>query len=197
MKNLFKIGVFVVLLLNSLMLHANDDGFSFKVKRVDKKSVSFFIEGGQTVALSLYDDTYEVLYQQTIQALGSSTKIYNLDAFPDGNYVFRLVTEQRSAEYKVLIADGKAVVAEPVVVESFKPVFSKDNEFVTLKLDNAPADQIEVQVFDKYNDLLYSKIFDVKSKFIKKFNVAQVYAQELTFTVKCKDQEFKEVVSMY
>ena len=197
MKNLLKIGVFAVLLLNSAMLRANDDGFLFKVKLVDKKSVSFFIESGQTVALSLYDETYEVLYQQTIKAAGASTKIYNLDAFPDGNYVFRLVTEQRWAEYKVMIADGKAIVAEPVVVERFRPVLSRDNEFVTLKLDNAPADQIEVQVFDKYNDLLYSKVFDVKSKFIKKFNVSQVYAQELTFAVKCKDQEFKEVVSMY
>ena len=201
MKSLLKIGVFVVLLFSSVISYAVGRAFSIKVKGVDQKMITFFMEGPQVVEVSVYAADDELLYGHTIKTQRTATKIFNLSAFPDGNYKFKFADEWNIAVYDLRIEDGKALVAEPVIVEKFRPVLTRENEFIMLSLDNAPDGQLEVEIFNKYNEALYAKTFDKSVKgsvgFAKKFNVSQIYTDELTFVIKSKDQEFKEVVRMY
>lgn len=197
MKNLLKIGVITALLLNFSGLYAKVVDFSVKVKNVNGKSVAFLIDGPQTIDLAIYGTNEEILYEQTIRSLGSSTRTYNLASFPDGNYTFKLVGELKEAEYKVLIEDGQAKVSDPVIAERFKPVLTREDELISLDLKNAPAGPIEVQVVGKYNEVLYSKVFESSSKLPKRFNVGGVYADELTFVIKSDKQESRDTVQLY
>jgi hypothetical protein len=196
MKKFLKISLIAALVLMSAGLYANEDDFSFKLRRVSEKSISFFMNEAQSVDVSIYGADYEVLYEQTIMALGASTKTFDLNAFPDGTYIFKMVTESKSAEYIILISKGEAVVSDPVITETFKPVLTKEKGIVTLNLLNAPKGAVEIQVLDEYNDEVYNKVFAGASKFTKRFNVARVAVKELTFIIKADDQEFREVVQM-
>ena len=197
MEKFLKISLIAALVLMSAGLYASEGEFSFKLKHVSEKSISFFINKAQVVDVSIYGADDEVLYEQTVRASGASTKTFDLNAFPDGDYTFKMVSGSKSAEYKILIINGKALVSDPVVTEMFTPVLTKENEIITLNLENAVKGPIEVQILDGYNDEVYNKVFDGKSKFTKKFNVARVGVKELTFIIKAEDQEFREVIQLH
>lgn len=196
MKKFLKIRLIAALFLLSAGSYASEGDFSFRLKRVNEKSITFFIDKAQVVDVSIYGANDEVLYEQKVNAVKASNKTYDLNAFPDGNYTFKLVTESRSAEYKIQIKEGKAVVSNPLIVEMFKPVLTKDDRVITLSLENAPKGPIEVSILGEYSDPLYSEVFEGDAKLVKKFNVARVDVSELTFIIKSKDQEFTKIVQM-
>jgi hypothetical protein len=197
MKKFLKIRLIAALLLLTAGSYASEGDFSVRLKRVNEKSITFFIDKAQVVDVSIYGADDEVLYEQKIKAVKASNKTYDLNAFPDGNYTFKLLTESRLAEYKIEIKDGKAMVSDPLIVEMFKPVLTKDDGVITLSLENAPAGPIEVSILGEYSDPLYSKVFEGDSKLIKKFNVARIDLNELTFIIKSKGQEFTKIVQMH
>ncbi|SMD07337.1 T9SS type A sorting domain-containing protein [Pedobacter africanus] len=197
MKNLLKIGIAAFLVFNFSALQAKDIDFSVKVKNVNEKSVAFLIDGPQVIDLSIYSANGDLLYTQNIKTKNTSTRTYNLRELPDGTYTFKLVSELKAAEYKVIIENAQAKVSEPVVEERFKPVLTREEGVITLDLKNAPAGPVEVQILDRYNEPLYNKVFDNGLKTPKRFNVDRVFATELTFVVKSERQESRETVQMY
>ncbi len=196
MKNLLKIGFAVAALLLSTGSYANEGDFSFQVKRIDEKKIAFFTNIAQSVQLSIVAEDEEVLYNQEMKAASGSTKIYDLTSLRDGKYIFKLETDSRLAEYKVVILKGKAEIAEPLIIEKLKPTFSRVNEIVTLNLDSTPEGPVEIQVLDEDGEVLYTQSFAGGAKYAKKFNVSNVEIDSLTFVVKAKGQEFKEAVQI-
>lgn len=197
MKNLLKIGFAAFLVFNFSALYAKDVNFSVKLKNVDQKSLAFLIDGPQVIDLSICGVNDEVLYEQTIRTQGTSTRTYNLKELPDGTYTFKLVGELKSAEYKVLIENGQAKVSEPVITERFKAVLNRENGLIILNLENAPEGPVEIQVLGRYNEPLYTQVFDKGIRTPKKFNIDRVFTTELTFVVKSEKQESRETVPMY
>lgn len=196
MKNLLKISLIAVSLFFSASLYAAEGSFALKVKGVDEKMVAFYIDEAQIVDVSIYGTENEVIYEKRIKAKGGSTKTYDLSSFPDGSYTFKITTESRSTEYKLLIVEGKTIVSNPLITEKFKPVLTKDDETITLNLENASKGPIEVRILNEYNDELYNEVFEGEEAFIKRFNVARVGLGELTFLIKSENQEFTKVVQM-
>lgn len=196
MKKFLKISLIAVLVLISAGSYANEDDFSFKLKHVSEKSISFFINEAQIVDVSIYGADEEVLYTQTITALGASTKTFDLKAFPDGNYTFKMVTELKSAEYKILINKGKTLVSDPLIVETFKPILTQENGVIALNLERVAEGPIEVQILDDYNDEVYNHVFDGAAKLTKRFKVTDVNIKELMFIVKTEGHEFSEIVQV-
>lgn len=196
MKNLLKNSLVLAILLISSGAFAEDGNFSIKVKNENEKSIVFLISEPQNVNLSIYSLNDGVIYEQNINAVKPLTKVYNLEAFPDGNYIVKLVNSSKLIEYQVSILKGKTLISEEIVTEFFKPVLSKDNDTVTLDIKHTPSGPIEVKVFNEYNEELYAKVFTNNAKSLKKFNVGQTDAKELTFVVRYKDQEFIETVTI-
>lgn len=196
MKNFLKIGLLAGILLTSTIVFANDDNFSLKANARDEKSIVFLITQAQDINLSIHDANEEVLYEQNIHASKPSTKIYNLDAFPDGNYKVKLENESKLIEYQVTIENGKTIVSNPVTTELFKPVLTKENAVITLNMENTPNADVEVKILNEYNEQLYSKVFSSRAKLVKKFNIAKTDAKGLTFIVKSKNQEYIETLSI-
>ncbi|SMD13327.1 hypothetical protein [Pedobacter nyackensis] len=196
MKNLLKIGFTAVLLFVSACLYAGENDFSFKAEGVNKKSVVFFVNEAQIMEVSIYGAGNEVLYKKKINAKAGSTKTYDLNSFPDGNYRFKVVAQSRTAEYNVLIEDGDVQVSEPSITEAFNPAVTIEDGLVMLNLKNAPKGSIEVQVLNKYNEELYKKVYDDDSKCIKRFKIAGVGASALTFVIRTEDAEFEKTVQL-
>lgn len=197
MKSFTKISLIAVLLLNAAGLYASEGELSFKLKNVNEKSVTFFIDETQTVQVSIYSAGEELVYEQKTNAVKGSTKTYNLSSLPDGNYKFKLQTDSKSAEYKIELKEGKVAVSDPLLTNLFTPVLKRENGIVTLNFENAPEGPVEIQILDRYNDSLYNQVFDADAAFVKKFDVARVGMGELTFVIKSTNQVFTKTVQLY
>lgn len=197
MKSFTKISLIAVLLINSVGLYAGEGDLSFKLKRVNEKSVTFFIEETQVVDVSINSAFGEVVYAQKINAVKGSTKTYDLNSLPDGNYTFKLETDSKSAAYKIAVIAGKVSVSSPVITDLFNPVLKKEKDIVTLNFESAGEGPVEIQILDRYNDPLYNKVFDADSGFIKKFDVARVGMDELTFIIRSANQVVTKTVQMH
>lgn len=194
MKNLKHI-LALALLLIATVSFAEDGNFSIKVKNEGEKSIVFLIDQAQDVNLSIYNLNDGIIYEQNIHALKPLTKVYNLEAFPDGNYIVKLESTSKLIEYQVTILKGKTLISEAVETSFFKPVLTKGTDTITLDIKNSPKGPIEVKVFNEYNEELYAKEF-TNTKSLKKFNIANTDARELTFVVRSKNQEFVETIAI-
>ena len=196
MKNLLKISFIAVGLLISLGAQAKEGDFSFEVKRLNEKKIAFFSNQSEVVEFTLTSTDEEVLYNQLVKVVAGATKIYDLGSLMDGTYSFKLETGSKSAVYKVVIAKGEATVSSPVVIEKLKPILTRQNQVITLDMENTPAGAMEVQVLNEYGDVLFTQSFEGGSKYSKKFNIANVEIDALTFVIKSSNQECKEIVQV-
>lgn len=197
MKNLLKISLLATILLTSVFTYASDDrGFSLTSTEGSEKSVVFNIAATQKIEVIISANDGEVLYQKYIQGVKGAKRVYNLDAFPDGNYTFKLVTEKELAEYQISIYNGKTVISEPKFTETFRPSLTKEKQIITLNFDNVLKEPVEVTILDDRNEEVYSKVFNAKSAMNKRFNINNSDAKELTFIVKSKTQEYIKVIAL-
>lgn len=196
MKNLLKISLIAVSLFFSASLYASEGSFVLKVKGVDEKSVTFYIDEAQTVDVSIYGAENELIYEKRIKAKRPSSKTYDLSSFPDGNYTFKITSETKSTEYQLSIVQGRTIVSNPLIIEKLKPVLTKEDETITLNVENAAGGPIEVRIINEFNDELYKEVFEGELAFTKRFNVARVGMGDLTFLIKSENQEFTKVVQM-
>lgn len=194
MKNLLKNSLILALLLISSIAFADDANISIKVKSDNEKALIFSLDEAQKINLSIYSLNDGIIYEQNIKTDKATTKTYNLEAFPDGNYIIKLENEEKLIEYEVNIFKGKTLISEPIVTEFFKPVLVKDAEFVTIDMKYVPHGPVEVKVFNEYNDEMYAKSFASKVNAVKKFNISKTDAKQLTFLIKSKNHEFIETV---
>ncbi|RZK42445.1 MAG: hypothetical protein EOO90_07480 [Pedobacter sp.] len=195
MKSLLKFSFLVAIVLTSFTAFAKDDNFSLKVNSSNKKSIVFFINDSQHVDLTIYTSSNEVVYEQKIHAVGASKKVYNLDEFPNGNYLVELRTPLKVTTYDMSIEDGKTLVSKPMVKELFKPAIVKEKQTVTLSFNNQVKGAVEVIVFNEYNDQLYRKSY-TQASLIQRFDLSKTNAKELIFVVKYRGDEYIEAVSV-
>jgi len=196
MKNLLKISLVAAIVLTTAGAYANNDDLSLKVKTEKEKNVRVFINESQDINVTIYGSDNEVLYQKKSQAIGGSSKTYDLSAFPDGNYSMKVESGSKLAEYAISIENDKASVSAPSIKELFKPVLTNENGVITLNLDNEDRSPVEVQILDEYNDQVYTNVFKNSSKLVKRFDTAKTPAKKLTFVVKSKDQEFNKTIDV-
>jgi polynucleotide 5'-kinase involved in rRNA processing len=197
MKKFLKIGLIAASLFTATGVHANDDNFTLKVKGEKEKFIRFSVDKAEDVNLSLIGADEEVLFEENIHASAFTSKIYDLNALPDGNYVLKVESELKVAKYTVTIKDGEALVSEPKVSNVFKPVYTQNDQVITLNLDNLDKNPIEIKVYNEYNDEVYNEEFKDKAQLTKKFNISKTDSKELTFVVKFKDESFVKTIQTY
>jgi hypothetical protein len=197
MKKFLKIGLIAALFFTATGVHANDDNFTLKVKGEKEKFIRFSVDKAEDVNLSLIGADEEVLFEENIHASALSSKVYDLNALPDGNYVLKVESELKLAKYTVTIKDGEALVSEPKVSNIFKPVYTKKDQVITLDLDNLDKNPVEVKVYNEYNDEVYNEVFKDKAQLTKKFNISKTDSKELTFVVKYNEESFVKTIQTY
>lgn len=197
MKKFLQIGLIVALFLTATTTFAKDGDFTLKVKGENEKFLRFSIEGNENVNLSFIGSNNEVLFQENIQAKAASSKLYDINALPEGKYTIKIESDTKLANYKVVIENGKATVSEPVFSDLFHPLIKKDGDFIILKVENEEGNPIEVQVMNEYNDSVYTEVFKNKSVLQRKFNISKTDSQSLTFVVNVKGKQFSKTIELY
>lgn len=196
MKNLLKISLIAATMFTASATYANDDVYTLKVKSEDNKSIRFFIDEASDINLSIREVNNEILFEESIHSTGASTKTYDLNALPNGEYVLNVESDSKLAEYRIVIANNKATVSKPTIKNVFRPVITKQESMITLSLDNADKGPVEVKIYNEYNDELYKETFTNRSKLVKKFNTLKTYGRELTFVVTSNNQEVVKAVQI-
>ncbi|GGE43706.1 hypothetical protein EV200_101334 [Pedobacter psychrotolerans] len=197
MKKFLQIGLIAVLFLTANGVYAKDGDFTLKVKDDKEKSIRFSFEGNEDVNLSIIGNNNEVLFQENIQAKTATSKLYDLNALPDGKYTVRIESDTKLANYKVGIYNGKATVSEPVFSDLFHPLIKKEGDFIVLKVENEEGNPIEVQVMNEYNDNVYTEVFKNKSVLQRKFNISKTDSESLTFVINVKGKQFSKTIELY
>lgn len=195
MKNFLKISLVASLLFIAYGAQAADD-LLVRVKNNNEKSVSFFLNEAKVMNVAFYTSNDEVIYQQSVRTSGAAIKTYDLNAFPNGDYKLKVEADLKLTEYQIHIEDGKATLSKPTVTNLLSAAITKNKSIVTLDLKNIAKEIVDVQVFNEYNDQLYSETIAEKSELVKKFDIAQANAKELTFVVKTKNKEYMETVKV-
>lgn len=196
MKSFIKISLIAALLMSSVGLYANDDDFSFRVKRENEKVVTFVINETQVIDVAIYSANNEVVYGKKFNGKKGSSKTYDLSSLPDGNYMFKLVTDAKATEYAININGDHASVSEPVITNLLNPILTKKNDVVILNVENAPKGSIAVEILDEYNGQMYNQVFEGGSNLIKKFDVIRGYTRELTFIIRSSDQVISRTIQL-
>jgi hypothetical protein len=196
MKNLFKISLIATVLFSNAGAYANNDDLSLKVKNEKEKIIRLSINQTQDMEVTFYDVDNDILYQKKGQVLAGSSKIYNLTAFPDGDYVMKLEAGSKLIEYQINIKNDIASVSMPSIKEVFKPILTKKNGLVTLNLDNKSQNPVELIIFDEFNNELYTKVYKDSAKLSQKFNVGKTSAKKLTFILRSEDQDFNKTIDI-
>ena len=195
MKNAFKIALIAGISLSTFVAEANDGDFSLKSKSETEKTISFQINEANDFTISLFAEDNELLFEQKLHPTTNSTKTYDLNELPDGNYMMTVESGSTLEQYKIAIADGKAIFSAPKVTELHKPVITKsDDDMITLSFEQAKGDDVEVRVLNESNDELYAETFKNKTKLSKKFNVSRADGKDLTFVIKAGDQTFIKTI---
>ena len=197
MKKFLQIGLIAVLFLTANGVYAKDGDFTLKVKDDKEKSLRFSFEGNENVTLSIVGNNNEILFQENIQAKTATSKLYDLNALPDGKYTVKIESDTKLANYKVGIYNGKATVSEPVFSDLFHPLIKKDGDFIILKVENEEGNPIEVQVMNEYNDNVYTEVFKNKSVLQRKFNISKTDSETLTFVINVKGKQFSKTIELY
>lgn len=196
MKSFIKISLIAALLMSSVGLYASDGEFSFSIKRVNDKTVTFAMNETQVVDVAIYGANNEALYEKKLNAKKGTSKTYDLSSLPNGNYTFKLLTEAQATEYKIEIKGDSVLVSEPVIINMLNPVLTKMDDVLVLNVENAPKGPIEVEILDQHSGQVYQKVFKGGSTLVKKFDVARGYARELTFIIRSADQVVTKTVQM-
>ena len=189
MKNLLKNLLLALLFVISTNAFAGDEQFLLTVKDGKEKSVVFFIKAGQPVDVRIFAANGELLFEEAVSAVEARRRVYNLNDFPNGEYIIKVENESQTSIYDVSIKDDKTFVSKAVVKDKFKPVLSKNDKVVSLKFGNTQG-PIEVKIFDEHNTELFTKIYNAKSNLNAKFFVGKTDSKELTFVVRADDQEY-------
>lgn len=197
MKNLFKITLIASLLLTNVLTQAAEVNFLLKVKAGTEKSVVFFNEKTQQVNLTVSGIDEGILYEKSMEVSAGASTTYDLTAFPDGKYAFKLETATDLTTYDVVIKEGKVQLGAPVVKTFFKPTLLSKDGLVTLSLDDKNYGDLALEIYNSNNEKLYEDVFEGKAKLKKTFNVDKANGRELTFIVKSADQHFTQKVSIY
>lgn len=196
MKNFLKTGLMTVAFLTAFGASANEKDFSLKVKSEKGKMVSFSINDPKNVSLSIFGKDNETLFAEKISKEGIVSRTYNLNAFPEGNYILEVETNAKMAQYAINVSGNTATISEVAIAEILKPTFTNTAGIVSLELNNSDKSPIEVQLIDENNNEVYKEIFTDKASVSKKFDTNQTTASELTFVVKYKDQIFAETIAI-
>ena len=190
-----KISLIIAVFLTAFGVRANEKDFSLKVKSEKGKTVSFSINEAKNINLSIYGKDNETLFDEKITSNGTFNRTYDLNAFPEGNYILEVETDAKLAQYEIRISRGTASISETAITEVFKPVLTKGDGFVALKISKIGNSPIEILVLDENNTELYSGTYTNKSSLSKKFDTNKTMADKLTFIVKYKNQIFSETIA--
>lgn len=196
MKNFLKITLMILSVFTASVVKADDAELLVKVAKENSKWVSFITNDAQQINLTLSTANEELLFEESTKTVGNRFKTYDLSALPKGAYVLRMESATKVTTYQINITEENALLSEPVVVEIKRPKFVKDKDMVTLDLNGTCAGEVEVLIYNEYNEKLHEDVYRSQNKVTTKYDISKTTSRELTFVIKSGNQEFTETIKL-
>ena len=196
MKSFFKISLIVFSVLSASIAQADDMELLVKVAKENSKWVSFITSDSQKINLTLSTSAEEVIFEENTKTVSNRFKTYDLSALPQGMYTLKMESPTKITTYQINITGENALLSQPVVTEIKKPIFVKKENILTLDLNGTCDGEVEVLIYNEYNEKLHEDIYRNENKVTKKYDVSKTLSKELTFVIKSRNQEFTEIIKL-
>lgn len=196
MRKLFNLSLVILTVFMANVAKADDMELLVKVAKENSKWVSFITSDAKEFDVTLYAADDEILYQDHIKTIGNKFQTYDLSSLPEGGYKLKMESNSKLITYQIEINAGNAVLSQPIVTEIKRPVLVKENNMVTLDLNGVCTGQIEMVIYNEYNEKLHDDVYSSDSKVAKKFDVSKTMSKELTFVIRSAGQEYSETIKL-
>lgn len=196
MKSFFKISLVVLAVLSASIAQADDMELLVKVAKENSKWVSFVTNDSQQIDLTLSTSNEEVIFEERTKTVSNRFKTYDLSSLPNGTYVLKMESATKVTTYQINITEENALLSQPTVLEVKKPKFAIENNMLTLDLNGACAGQVEVLIYNEYNEKLHEDVYTSQNHVTRKYDTSKTLSKELTFVIKSGNQEFTKVIKL-
>lgn len=151
MKTIKKRLVVVLFLLGTIFNYANDKGNAKNLMDVKKVRVLFKnVKKGNF--LTIKDANGTELYTESIQKQGDFTKVFDVSAFVDGNYVVELNRDFEIVIKPFEVKSGNVVFNKAIEKTIFKPIVRNENDLLLISKVAFDKEPLEIKIY--YKDML-------------------------------------------
>ncbi|MUH38052.1 hypothetical protein D9O36_19535 [Zobellia amurskyensis] len=166
-----------------------------KLSVVPNENVKSFVyeldsHSGRTT-IKFMDAEQNIIFFETVEKENYAKK-FDLSKLKDGLYFFKSEDELTTVSYTISVKGSDVEVIDKK--ENSKPVFREKGGMVYLNLLNLDSKDVNIQVYDSSNRLVFSEKRENQMVIEKAFDFTKAYEGEYTVVVKdSKDTYYKEV----
>ncbi|SIS99770.1 hypothetical protein SAMN05421766_106184 [Zobellia uliginosa] len=166
-----------------------------KLSVVPNENVKSFVyeldtQSGSTT-IKFIDAEQNVIFFEKVEK-GAYAKKFDLSNLEDGLYFFKSEDELKTISYTISIVGSDVKVIDRK--ENSKPVFRVKEGMVYLNLLNLDKKNVNIQVYDSSNRLVFSEKREGEMTIEKAFDFTKAYSGDYTVVVRdSKETYYKEI----
>ena len=128
MKTILKLSLIILVALTSINTYAVNDDFLLNVKNGEGKEISFSVNEIQKANITIYDESHNVIYNETVTGKGGIVRAYSLEELPEGVYFLEVETSLKKVTHKILVGEKDSTLSRKAVAEVYKGELKMKNE---------------------------------------------------------------------
>ena len=120
MKTILKLSLVVLIAMTSINTYAINGDFLLHVKKGEGKEISFSVNEIQKANVTIYDQSHNVIYNETVTGKEGIAKAYSLEEFPEGVYFLEVETNLKKVTHEIMVSDVATSLSRKPVAEVYK-----------------------------------------------------------------------------
>ncbi|PKB18589.1 DUF3244 domain-containing protein [Flavobacterium sp. 5] len=130
MKTILKFSLVVLVAMTTMSTYAINSDFLLNVKKGEGKEISFSVNEIQKATVTIYDESHNVIYNETVTGKGGITRAYSLEEFPQGIYFLEVETNLKKVTHEIVVADTATTLSRKAIAEVYKGDLKMKNQNV-------------------------------------------------------------------
>lgn len=195
MKTILKFRLVLAVVLTAVGAHANNADFYLHVKKEQGKTIRFALNDVKETDLSIFDADEKLIYSENISGKNGVNRTYDLSELPKGTYFLEVETTAKVARYEITVSDKVAVLSKKATTETYKPVLTANNGFVTLNIANTEKSAVGLKIYDSNQNEVYSETLKGAPSVSKKFDISNSTGEKYTFVMTYDNKSFIESIA--
>jgi hypothetical protein len=128
MKTILKLSLIVLVALTSINTYAINDDFLLNVRKGEGKEISFSVNQIQKANVTIYDQSHNVIYNETLIGKEGIARAYSLEEFPEGIYFLEVETSLKKVTHEIVVTNQGSSLSRKAVAEVYKNNLKMKNE---------------------------------------------------------------------
>lgn len=193
MKKVVRTAAMIALLFGTMTASAIEGKLSL-ITNENAKSVVFELdaEAGKTT-IKLLDKDSNVIYYENVDKKAYAKK-FDLQNLKDGQYFFTTEDALRTVVYTINVAGSKVEIVD--TIEDTKPVYRKKDGVIFFNHLNLDKSDVNVDVFDSSNRLVFSQDWKDTMVVEKVFNFESAFKDVYTVVVTDGAKTYYETINV-